>query len=406
MGERLTGSEERGHGGSVRVKILHLFSDWKWTGPAEPVLNLCKGLEKKGHDVTLAYRKPPYPIEESLERRVQEEGIKATDQFRLNHELKLSMPSFLRDTLHDVSHLSHYLRKERFDILNVHHSHDHVLGGIAAWRAACPTVVIRTDHKRNSIKPSVGNRALMSRLTDGIITFSEKSRREAVDRFSLPLERVGKVFPALSLERYQQKREWKDMRALFGIEPTDVVIGMVARFQKYRRTDVFLEAMKRVVKAFPKVKLLLVGRSSQMEASVLQPLKKLGIEPWVILAGYRTDDYIDTLACMDIFAFLMPGSDGTARALREAMALGKPVVVSDQGMLPELVQQGVSGWVVKMSPEGLADAVLKLLRSAELREAMGKAALQRAHEDFRLDQQVDAVDEFYRKVMSLGKRRN
>ena len=67
------------------MKILHLFSDWKWTGPAEPVLNLCKGLEKRGHDVTLAYRKPPYPIEESLEKRVLEGGVKATDQFRLNH---------------------------------------------------------------------------------------------------------------------------------------------------------------------------------------------------------------------------------------------------------------------------------------------------------------------------------
>jgi hypothetical protein len=41
---------------------------------------------------------------------------------------------------------------------------------------------------------------------------------------------------------------------------------------------------------------------------------RLGIEPWVILAGYRTDDYLDALACMDIFVFLMPGSDGTARA--------------------------------------------------------------------------------------------
>ena len=38
------------------MKILHLFSDWKWTGPAEPVLNLCKELEKRGHDVTLGYR--------------------------------------------------------------------------------------------------------------------------------------------------------------------------------------------------------------------------------------------------------------------------------------------------------------------------------------------------------------
>ena len=195
------------------------------------------------------------------------------------------------------------------------------------------------------------------------------------------------------------------MRALFGIGPTDVVIGMVARFQKYRRTDVFLEAMKDVVKEFPRVKLLLVGRSSQMEESVVQPMKRLGIEPWVILAGYRTDDYLDTLACMDIFVFLMAGSDGTARALREAMAMGKPVVVSDQGMLPELVENGVSGWVVSMTPERLAAAVLKLLRSPEMRTAMGKASYVRAHREFQLDRQADAVEEFYRRLIRIGKWR-
>lgn len=52
------------------MRILQLFSNWKWTGPADPVLNLCKGLEKKGHEVTLAYQKPPLPVEDSIEKRV------------------------------------------------------------------------------------------------------------------------------------------------------------------------------------------------------------------------------------------------------------------------------------------------------------------------------------------------
>ena len=76
------------------MKILHLFSDWKWTGPAEPVLNLCKELERRGHEVTLAYRKPPFPVEDSFEKRIIREGVKATDQFHLNHGLKFSHPFF------------------------------------------------------------------------------------------------------------------------------------------------------------------------------------------------------------------------------------------------------------------------------------------------------------------------
>jgi len=385
------------------MKILHLFSDWKWTGPADPVTNLCKALEKRGHEVIFAYQKPPLSVQDSLEKRVLERAVKGTDQFYLNHAFKLYRPASIWKSLSGISNLSSYLRQEKFDILNVHHSHDHFLGGLAARRANGSTLIIRTDHKRDSIKPSLGNRLLISHFTDGMITFSEKARRDDVEHFGLPMERVERVWPALDLERIDPKKDFKNMRATFRIDPKDTVIGMIARYQKYRRTKIFLEAVKTIVREFPNIKVLLVGRSSQMEESVVQPMKQLGVEPWVILAGYRTEDYFDTLACMDIFVFLMAGSDGTARALREAMAMGKPVIVAERGMLPELVEHGISGLVVQDTPELLAEAALRLLRHPEMREDMGKAAREKAHREFRLDHQAEAVERFYQEIISLGK---
>jgi glycosyltransferase involved in cell wall biosynthesis len=384
------------------LKILHLFSDWKWTGPAEPVINLCKALEGRGHEVTLAYRKPPHPIDESVEKRVLQEGIHATNRFRLNHALKLSPAAFFQDALHDLSGLDRYLREQRFDIVNTHHSHDHILGGIAARRADPTLVVIRTDHKRDSIGAGAASRPLLSYITDGVITFFGAARDQVLRRFQIPPERVAKVPPALDLDRYQAGA-FKEMRSVFGIGPEHVVIGMVARFQKYRKTEVFLEAMKSIVREFPKTRLLLVGRSSQMEESVIRPMQRLGLTPWVTLAGYRTEDYLDTLACMDIFVFLMPGSDGTARALREAIAMGKPAIVADRGILPELVEDGVSGWVVQERPEAMAEAVGKLLRDPGLRAGMSNAARERAVRMFPLDQQAAAVERFYREMISLGR---
>jgi glycosyltransferase involved in cell wall biosynthesis len=384
------------------MKILHLFSNWKWTGPADPVLSLCRELEKRGHDVTFAYRKPPFPVEDSLEKRVLGSGVKATQQFHLNHVFKLSQLSSLRDNAHDLFRLPGYLRQEKFDIINVHYSHDHVLGGMAARWAKVPAIVIRTDHKRDPLRASLGNRLLISKFTDGMITFSERARKEDADHFGLPLERVGLVSPGLDLDRYDRRAEFKNMRRTFGIPPDGIVIGMIARFQKYRRTEVFLEAIQTIAREFPNIKVLLVGRSSQMKESVIKPMKRLGVEPWVILAGYRTDDYLDTLACMDLFVFLTAGSDGTARALREAMAMGKPVIVADRGMLPEIIQNGVSGLVVKDTPEGLANAALQLLRHPKLRAAMGQAAWERAHGEFRLDRQAETVEKFYQKMILLG----
>lgn len=385
------------------MNILHLFSDWKWTGPAEPLLNLCKELGKRGHDVTLAYRKPPFPAEDSIEKRILKARVKATNQFHLNHTLKFYHPSCIRESLFDILDLTGYLLRGKFDILNVHQSHDHVLGGVAAWRSERSVIIIRTDHKREPLKPSLGNRLLISRLSDGMITFSERARKEDAEHFGLPIERVGRIPPALDLDRFNPQREFKNMRAVFGIGQEDIIIGMVARFQKYRRTEVFLEAVKQIAKEFPKVKALLLGRSGQMEESVIKPMKRLGVEPWVVLGGYRTDDYVDSLACTDIFVFLMAGSDGTARALREAMAMGKPAVVADRGILPELVDNGISGWVVKDTPEQLASAILQLVRRPELRVAMGKAAYRKAHQEFRLDRQGEAVERFYQEMITLGK---
>ena len=135
-----------------------------------------QGLEKRGHNVTLAYGKPPFPVDESLEKRVLEEGVKATNRFHLNHAVKFSRPSSILEAARDFFNLSRFLLQERFDILNVHQSHDHILGGLAARRVGHPIAVIRTDHKRDSLKSGLGNRLLISRLTDGMITFSEKAR--------------------------------------------------------------------------------------------------------------------------------------------------------------------------------------------------------------------------------------
>ena len=85
------------------------------------------------------------------------------------------------------------------------------------------------------------------------------------------------------------------------------------------------------------------------------------------------------------------------------MAMGKPTIVADRGILPELVEDGVSGFVVKDSPEALSEAALQLLRYPELRRKMGEAAYEKAHQEFRLDKQAEAVEAFYQEMIKLGR---
>ncbi len=67
------------------MRILHLFSDWKWTGPAEPVLSLCENLQNEGVDVVLAYRKTPIDFpERTVDKEASKRGIRCYEGLRLN----------------------------------------------------------------------------------------------------------------------------------------------------------------------------------------------------------------------------------------------------------------------------------------------------------------------------------
>jgi glycosyltransferase involved in cell wall biosynthesis len=191
------------------------------------------------------------------------------------------------------------------------------------------------------------------------------------------------------------------MRGVFAIPEEAVVIGIVTRFQKYRRMDTFLQAAAQVSAQRPQVRFLLLGWSGQIEETVLAPLRELGLEKQVIVGGYRTDDYDDALACMDIFTLIMPGYDGTARAVREAMALGKPCVVSDVGMLPEIVHHGRTGLVTELTAEGLARSWLRLVDDPATRRELGLAALQHARTEFRLSRLAEAVEQAYGRWLGL-----
>jgi len=386
------------------MKILHLFSDWKWTGPAEPTVNLCETLQKRGHQVIFAYRFPPFEVEDSIAHRVAGKNFQITDKFRLQPLGKGHLGFGLADNLRDLRALRNFIDTEEFNLINVHNSHDHILGGLAAHLTKKRPVVIRTDHKRDAIKPSWANCLLVSRLTDGIVTFSEMARQKDSTRLPITAKRVGRVGVAMQLERYDPEGPFRNMRRVFNINGEDLVIGMVARFQKYRRTDVFLASLAKLVREFPHVKALLVGRSSQIRESVIEPTRRFGLDASVILAGYQTENYLDTLAAMDIFVLLMAGSDGTARALREAMAMGKPAVVARRGMLPEIVDDGVTGFVVDDTPENICAALRTLVTSESLRNQMGQMGREKAIREFRLEKQAEEVEAFYQHITEMGPR--
>ena len=144
---------------------------------------------------------------------------------------------------------------------------------------------------------------------------------------------------------------------------------------------------------------MIVGRSSQIEKSINEPLAALGLKDDVILAGYRVDDYFSMIAMFDLFIMMRAGSDGSARALREVMAMGKPAIVSDMGMLPELVEDGGTGFVVRPEEHMLAEKIMALLSDEGMRKTFGIKARELAIEKWSYNKQAKMMAEFYQKLL-------
>jgi glycosyltransferase involved in cell wall biosynthesis len=258
--------------------------------------------------------------------------------------------------------------------------------------------VIRTDHYRDSFPPTIRSKLLLTRLTDGILTFSEKARSNIIRQFGIAPERVARINPALDCDAFHPASGSRALRQELGIGDHDLVVGVISRFQKYRKMDLFFEALAMAVKTAPHIKALLVGRG-HMQETVVEPLQKLGLEKNVIRAGYLTDRYRDGIASMDVLVFLIAGSDGTARAMREAMGMGKPIIANNLGMLPELIEDGINGLVFNDNARELANHLVTLARDDAKRRAMGEAARIRALAIFSLTDQAQALESFYERIL-------
>jgi glycosyltransferase involved in cell wall biosynthesis len=125
------------------------------------------------------------------------------------------------------------------------------------------------------------------------------------------------------------------------------------------------------------------------------PARRRGLGDRVVFAGYRGDDYLETIRAIDVFTLLVPGTDGTCRAVLEAAACAIPAVVTRRGALPEIVADGETGFVVDEDPDALAAAWERLLND-DARRALGEAAARRARTLFSPAGLAEGVEALYR----------
>ena len=169
-------------------------------------------------------------------------------------------------------------------------------------------------------------------------------------------------------------------------EPRLLSVGQLA---SHKRIGDLLEAMPAILAVYPSAMLVILGEGDSRQ-ELENSIKELGLADNVSLPGYVTD-ILPLLSAADMF--LAPfEKEACNMAVIEAMAAAKPVVASHGGGMPELVEEGVTGYLY---PTGdivqLTERILHLAGLKELQERFGEAASLRVKEKFNLDSQVKKI---------------
>ena len=373
-----------------RLAILHLLSNRWWTGTAEPVLALARGLIERRQQVVLGV-----PAGSQVEDLARKAGIPLLEGLQLNP--RFHPASWLRD----VHRVSAFLRRTTVDILHVHLSHDH-------WLASCalhllqpsgrrPPVCVRTVHTLRRPR-SLSNHWLLRYGAAHLITVSSTLRRDVMERLRVSPSRISVIAGAVDSERFHPAISGDRIRREFELSPTTPLVGIVARIAPSRGHLTLLEAFAQVHQAMPMARLVIVGKG-EFRPQVEQRAAALGLTEAVIFTGYREEDLPEILGSLDVFVLMTPGSEGSCRAVLEAMAVAKPVVAARTGALQDIVLDGETGLLIEPQAHvALAHAISRLLRAPEQARQMGMRGRERVEHAFSRQRQADEVLRLYQQL--------
>jgi glycosyltransferase involved in cell wall biosynthesis len=293
------------------------------------------------------------------------------------------------------------LRTERVDIVHAHKFGSNLWASLVGRLAGVP-VIIAHEHTwsfEGDLKRRLLDRHVIGRLATVVIAVSEHDRHQMVSVEHLPLEKV--VHLPNGVPRLPESAEAK-VRAELGIDDSAPVVVSVSVLRAQKALDVLVRAAQRVHAAIPEVRFLIVGEGPERD-KLVGLVRELALEDVVLFTGHRTD-IGDVLAASDVVASSSV-FEGSPLALMESIGAGRPVVATRVGGVPEIVQNGVEGFLVPPGdPEALADRLLVLLRDRDLRERMGAAGRERQRSEFDIQVMVRRLEQLYGSLFARTAR--
>ncbi len=360
------------------MNIAHITESKGVSGGTEQLSMLAAGLRKNGHTVYLICRPGSMTGELLGDAGINVEYVPMRQDYDVFSALKVRK----------------FLREKKIDILHSHHSRAHSIGLIAALGmdsvkfAVTRRVIFRLRKNIFSVLK------YKSKRIDRYIAVSAAVKKNLTD-YGIDGKRVSVIYSATDTERFTPAIK-TDLRRRLGLSESDFVCCMAGNYSRYKGHDIFLLAASEILKKYPNTKFLIAGKADD-SLSVLA--RKLKIENSVIFLGFRRDvpevlKASNLLVCPSL-------QEGLAGAVREAMSVGLPSVVTDAGGNAEIVRDEETGFLVEPgNPHEIADSVAYLIENPRRAAEMGAAGRKRVIENFSAGAMLSRHEKLYSELMN------
>ncbi len=351
------------------------------------------GLAERGHEVHFLSYEPPH-------RLALDEGFRPNVFF---HEVQVTAYPLFRYPPYDLALASKMVEVAEaggIDLIHAHYAIPHAISAVLAREMLGGRVKVLTTLHGTDVTVVGQDKSYLTATRYGItrsdmVTAVSKHLRSETLRVFCPGCDIRVLSNFVDTARYAP-RECAETRAFFASRREKILMH-VSNFRPVKRVEDVVRVFAAVNRDLP-CRLLLVGDGPELpRAEALA--EELGVRDRVHSLGQR-GAIEQVLACADLF--LLPSeSESFGLAALEAMACGVPVIASNAGGLPEVVEDGVSGFLRPAGDiEGMSEAALRLLRDSALRRRVGRAARERARTRFDRSLWVDAYEGAYRELLA------
>ncbi len=368
------------------MRILQISSAKHFGGGEKHLIDLCRGLHSKGHELFIALR----------EENEYEDKLDFLPSGNILH-------TALRNSLDvwSAHKISRFLQEYEIDILHAHLARDYPPASLAV-RLQPKTKLVITRHVLFPMKKL--HKLVLNNVSKAIAV---SSAVEANLQKTFPKEKIVCVPNGIEVEKFSNVDQ-KKLREEFRFErniPFDApVVGTLGELKKLKGQEDFVIAAGEIVKTFPDAHFVVVGVDNSIDQNYRRKLKRL-VKVFDLEKQFTFLDWIEDttpfLSALDVF--VSPShSESFGLAILEAMASGTAVVSTETGGAKELLQHGKSGLLAEIkNPVNIAEKVCNILENGEKRKMLGSAGQESASENFSLDKMIVRTEDVYTEATSI-----